>query len=261
MFVEQRLDQFLQALGARGSITVDQAAELAGVSQDTVRRDFNRLAERGLALRTHGGIMTRDNYVHDSTIRERRIQHAAQKAAIARAAAALVVDNETIALDGGTTTFGVIAHLSPAASLTLITYSLDAAIEVARRPNMSAIVLGGVVREPTLSVVGPDAMAMVRTFHANTFLLGANAVSLEFGLMTPNRMEAELKTALIAISDRVVLLVDSSKINKRALVTFGSLDSVTTLVTDAGADPQFCEQLRQKGTQVIIARQEQGAAQ
>ena len=256
MFVEQRLEQFLQALSSAGSITVEQAVELTGVSADTVRRDFNRLAGRGLVVRTHGGIMSRDGYVHDSPIRERKVQRAAEKAAIARAAAALVVDNETIALDGGTTTFGVIEHLRADLTLTVITYSLDAAIEVARRPNMSAIVLGGLVREPTLSVVGPDAMAMVGNFHANTLLLGANGVSLELGLMTPNRMEAELKAALIGISDRVVLLADSSKIHKRALVTFGSLKAVTTLVTDAGADPSFLEQLRQSGIEVIIAQQE-----
>ena len=184
------------------------------------------------------------------------LQRAAEKAAIARAAAALVVDNETIALDRGTTTFCVIEHLRAHLTLTVITYSLDAAIEIARRPNMSAIVLGGLVHEPTLSVVGPDAMAMVGNFHANTLLLGANGVSLELGLMTPDRMEAELKTALIGISDRVVLLADSSKIHKRALVTFGSLKAVTTMVTDSGADPSFLEQLRQSGIEVIIAQQE-----
>ena len=253
MFVEERLEQFLNLLGAHGSMTVEQAVELTGVSADTVRRDFNRLAERGLVVRTHGGIVHRDTVAPDSPIRERRVQNAAQKALIARAAASMVVDHETIALDAGTTTVGMIEHLTRLQNLTVITYSLDLAGEVVRRANMTAVILGGMIRESTLSVVGPEAIAMVKSFHANTLFLAANGLSEEHGLLTPNRMEAEVKRALIDSADRVVLLLDSSKIGRRALVSFAPVDAVSTLVTDAGADEEFCDRIRARGIEVVIA--------
>lgn len=253
VFVEERLEQFLNLLGAHGSMTVEQAVELTGVSADTVRRDFNRLAERGLVVRTHGGIVHRDTVAPDSPIRERRVQNAAQKALIAHAAASMVVDHETIALDAGTTTVGMIEHLTRLQNLTVITYSLDLAGEVVRRANMTAVILGGMIRESTLSVVGPEAIAMVKSFHANTLFLAANGLSEEHGLLTPNRMEAEVKRALIDSADRVVLLLDSSKIGRRALVSFAPVDAVSTLVTDAGADEAFCDRIRARGIEVVIA--------
>ena len=235
-------------------MSVEQAVELTGVSADTARRDFNRLAERGLVVRTHGGIVHRDTVAPDSPIRERRVQNAGQKAVIARAASALVVDNETIALDAGTTTVGMIEHLAQIQNLTVITYSLDLAGEVARRSNMTAVILGGMIRESTLSVVGPEAIAMVKGFHANTLFLAANGVSEVHGLLTPNHMEAEVKRALIDIADRVVLLVDSSKIGRRALVSFAPVDAMAVLITDAGADGEFCDRMRSRGIDVIIAQ-------
>lgn len=251
MLVEERHRAILDRLKLSRSLEVDAAAELCGVSADTIRRDFRKLAEEGLVRRTHGGILPAEQFTFDSPIGAREVLHREEKMRIGRYAGGLVGEGETVALDAGTTAIEVIPYLAEIRALTILTYSLDVARAAVDTGRLNCITLGGIVRRNTYSAVGPDAVAMLRRFQATTLFLAANAVSIERGLMTPNRMEAEIKQELIGISQRVVLLADSSKLGRRALVSFCDLSDVDMLVTDTGADPGQLELLRELDIEVV----------
>lgn len=251
MLVEERHRAILGHLSDRGRLTVEEAARLLGVSPDTIRRDFRRLSEEGLVARSHGGILAPRTLAADSRLEERSRRRRAQKLRIAEAAAELLMSSETVAVDAGSTTVEVVPHLARLEAITIVAYSLDVAAAGLRLPGATCIMVGGVIRPHTRSAVGPEALAMIRRFHLSTAVIGANAVDIELGLMTPNRMEAEVKSALIDAAERILLLADSSKLEARALVSFAQLRQVDVLITDTDADPGVLARIRRLGPQVL----------
>lgn len=229
---------------------MEEAAELCNVSQDTIRRDFRKLAAESLARRTHGGIVLAEEYAPDTSFRDRKVLHSEEKRRIGAEAASLLRPAETIAIDAGTTAVEAVPFLSAIPDLTILTYGLDVARAAVDSGMMSCIMLGGLIRANTYSAVGPDALAMLKRFQVTTLLLAANAISPDLGLMTPNRMEAEVKQGLISIAQRVILLADSSKIGRRALVSFADFSDIDVFVTDKGADPTLLEKLEAQGIEV-----------
>lgn len=253
MFIEERLERILRRLAFKGSLSVGEASEYLGVSPDTSRRDFTRLTKRGLAVRTHGGLMSAERVSFDPAMREKVVQNREEKEAIGRAAAALVGDAQTIVIDAGTTTERIVGFLSGRKDLTIITDALNIAVETTKR-ELPTIIVGGAIRSSTLSITGPDAVDMIRHYHADKLFLGVSAVSLTKGLMTPNRLEAEIKRALMEIAGEIIVVADSAKINKTALYSFGTLKDVSVLVTDAGADTAFLEAVTELNVKVVTAQ-------
>ena len=251
MLVEERHQLMLTHLRSSQALTVEQAAGLCGVSADTVRRDFRKLAARGLARRTHGGIVLTESYAPDTSNLDRRGLYHAEKVRIAEATARLIQPGETLAIDAGTTVIEMIPHLAAIPDLTVVTYGLDVARAAVDSSGMSCIMLGGVIRGKTYSAVGPDTLGMLERFQITTFVLGANAVSVSLGIMTPNRMEAEVKRRLVEISQRVILAADSSKIERRALVSFCDFSNIDTFVTDEGAEPGVVKAMIGRGVTVL----------
>ena len=251
MLSEERLENILDLLRQRRRVSAQDVADHCQVSLGTVRRDFKKLAERNQVIRMHGGILAKDNYAYESETEFRKREHTAAKQAIACKAAEFIGDDEVVAIDAGTTTVHAVEHLKDRKHLTVVTYSLDIATEAIKYPNLTTLIAGGTIRHKTLSIMGPETIAMFRKIHVDTFLLAASALTLERGLMNGNSMETEVKKMLMKISDRIILLVDSSKIYQKALVSFASIEDVDIFITDRGADPSFVQQVAEKQVKII----------
>ncbi len=251
MFSEERLERLLDLLRLRKHVSAQEAADYCQVSLGTIRRDFKKLAERNQVLRMHGGILAKDDYAYESRTEVRKGEHSDAKKAIACKAAEFVDDGEVVAIDAGTTTVYTVDCLKEREHLTIVTYSLDIANETVKYPHLTTVIAGGMIRHKTLSVMGPETIDMLRKMHVDTLLLAASALTLEDGLMNGHSMEAEVKKLLIEIADRVILLADSSKIHKKALVSFASLEDVDMFITDHGADPAFIQQAAEKQIEII----------
>lgn len=256
MLAEQRLHEIMTRLRAAGTLTVESVAREFGVSLDTVRRDFNRLASRPGVRRAHGGILL-DRTERDSTLAEREQRSSREKLAIARAAAEMVEPRETIILDAGSTTALMVEYIT-APEVTLITCSVAIAARAFVRENLTVFIMGGLVHSTTGSTVGDDALHMIRSMQASTAFLGANGFGLESGLVTPNYHEAGNKRAIMDVSRRRILLADSSKLGRHALARFGELREMDAIVTDAGIPDGELEALRRHLEQVITVEVKQG---
>lgn len=236
----------------RGSIRASELVDLFGVADETIRRDLSRLADLGLLHRAHGGAVAAPTRA-ESTFSRRLQEHEAEKIAIARAAAELVVDGSTIIIDSGTTAVHFARAIQSKRDLVVITNAVTNAIELMESPDVTVVLTGGVVRPTTLGAVGDLAVATLGELRVDQTFLAINSVSLEGGLTYPSFEEVAVKRAMIAASAEVILLADHSKFGHDSLVRVASLDVLTRIVTSEGCDPEIVAALRELGIDVILA--------
>ncbi len=253
MFLEERLEKILKIINEKDRLTVKEASILLGVSNDTVRRDIIKLVNKNLVMRTHGGIVSKSNILFDPALEERVIEHKEDKEKIAMQASSMINDSEVIILNAGTTTERIVKYLSNVKNITVLTNALNIAINTIRYNDIKTIIIGGNVRKRNLSIIGPDSINMIKNYHAKKLFIGISAISIERGLMTPNRMEAEINSELLKIAEKVIVVTDSSKIGSMSLYSFGKIDDIDVIITDKNADEGFLAELKNRNKEVIIA--------
>jgi len=241
-------------LETEGRVTVNDLVRRFGVSTVTMRADLDTLAESGALVRSHGGAVRRLDPVQDYSVAFKETMHHAEKVRIGLAAAGLLKPNQTIILDSGTTTLQVARHIKQQKlkGLTVVTNALNIAGELVDAPNVSLIMLGGLLRQVSNSFVGPQAERMLAALHADHLFLGVDGLDLEVGPTTPDILEAELNSLMIAVSTEVTIVADSSKIGRRSLSTIGSLPAIHRLITDDRIKPEAAQALKARGLELIV---------
>ena len=245
----------LGLLDAQGHMALGGLARELCVSEATVRRDVATLAAQGLLERTHGGARpNRGNRELPVRLRDGRNQLV--KARIATAAAAEIPPGKhAIALTGGTTTAEVVRALANRNDLTMITNSLSVGMLAADQGQSRVLIAGGVLRPNSLELVGQLAEATLRLVNIGTAMVGADGVSAAGGLTTHDETEARTNHTMIERAQRVVAVVDSSKVGTITLARMADLGEIDMLITDAGVDPTELEKIRAAGVEVQLVPQ------
>jgi DeoR family fructose operon transcriptional repressor len=236
MLRSEREDRIVSLLAEAesGLLRVKDLSASLGVSQMTIRRDLESLEERGLVRRVRGGAMHMDNaLLFEKSFRRRGREFFYEKIAIGRAAAAHVKDGDVIILDAGTTTLQVARHIR-AQRVTAVTNALPVAAELAARPSVSSILLGGNLKGPELCTVGPMVSESLAEMAADTLFLSAAGFSPERGLMDPDMREAAVKRSMIQAARRVILVADSSKYQAICFAHIAPIGQLDLLITDTG---------------------------
>jgi DeoR family transcriptional regulator of aga operon/DeoR family fructose operon transcriptional repressor len=182
----------------------------------------------------------------------RRELHLAEKQRIGRAAAALVRDGDSIALDASTTAWQIARHLKDRRELTVVTNGLFIALEFLDSPAVTVVMPGGSLRAASASLVGELGACILERYHVQKGFFGAGGFTLEEGLTDTNQYEVELKQRMVDRSKEVIAIVDSSKWGQ---VTFASLASVAQLdrvFSDEAAPAEMVTDLRQRGIEVTL---------
>ena len=246
-----RQSQILHAVARDGFVTVSNVAPRLGVSEMTVRRDFGVLEEKGLVSRTHGGAVRREVFDAEEPIFERRRRaNAGAKEVVARAAAALVRPGETIGLDVGTTALALAEELGRRSDLRIFTNNLRAAIQLSA--GRSPVYLpGGLVRDSELSVVGPAAVAQLRTYFLDRVFIGVSGL-IQSGFYDYSLEDCEVKRAFIDQAGQIVVLCDASKFDHRSLALVCALAEVDVLVTDRAPPSHLADALGAADVQVVV---------
>ncbi|MFD0662763.1 DeoR/GlpR family DNA-binding transcription regulator [Thermocatellispora tengchongensis] len=240
-------------------VRVTDLAEIFGVSSVTIRGDLELLDRQGAVRRVRGGAIhakaappaapSYEVAPGDSAIENTRL---------ARHAAALVTDGESIIIDtGATTTFLARALVARGdlSDVVIFTNSLRVAVELEPAiPRFSVLVTGGTLRPGTHSLVDPLGAPMLERIHADTVFLDCHGVHLESGVTGANLLEAEVKRRMIGASRRRIVLAESTKLGRTGLAPICALSEVNLLVTDADAPPGFVAAARERGTEVEPAR-------
>ncbi|GAA1810682.1 DeoR/GlpR family DNA-binding transcription regulator [Nesterenkonia flava] len=226
---ESRRSRLLEILGAEGRITISDAAETLGVSEMTLRRDLGDLESLGQVRRVRGGAVAP---LQPQSFSERSSKQAAAKRLIAQKAQRLVPREGVCAFDASSTIGVLLSGLSDAADLTVVTNSAENFRAAEDRPGVTPVLVGGHRERRTDSFVGPHASLTAASLHYSAFMTSAAALDAEWGSSEATAGEAALKRVFHEHADITVLLVDSSKLNSRAVARALGLEEVDVLVTE-----------------------------
>lgn len=256
MFAEERYRLILQAVNNNGKATVMELSEALGVTAVTVRRDLEKLEERGLLLRTHGGAMAitmeGTDTAYERTFQEKLGKFAEEKGRIAQTAADLVVDGEAILLTPGTTNTLLYRKLVGKNDLTIVTNAANIVLQENDAPNHDVILTGGKLRAKSYALVGPLAEQSLNAIRVDKLFLGVDGFDLQEGLTTPNLLEASINRKMIEISKQVIVVADHSKFGRVFFSKITSLDVVHTVISDSGLSERMAAAIRDVGIKLLL---------
>ncbi|WP_456276482.1 DeoR/GlpR family DNA-binding transcription regulator [Bacillus sp. AK128] len=253
MLAIERHERILDQLDKNKIVKVSELGMLLEVTEKTIRGDLELLEQRGLLKRIHGGAKLAEGEERMLPIVDRQLGHSEVKLAIARAALKLIKPNETILMDGGSTTLAV-AKLLGEFPITVITNDIIIANVLLTKSNVQLIVLGGTRIEKSSSLVGSQATEMLNRMRVNRLLFGSTGVSIEHGLTVFNSIHADWKKQIINIADHITLLADSTKFEKVALIQFASLEEVDEIVTDSNLSESIKGKFKSNQVRLHFAR-------
>lgn len=230
---------------------VDLCDELK-VSSVTIRKDLKLLEDKSLLFRTHGGATINNPYAVDRPVNEKEKIQSSEKNKIGLAAAKLLRDNDSVVVASGTSLLYFVKNIPNNLNLTVVTSSLNIAVELVAEPLVEVILLGGMLRKSSSSVTGAYAEQILQDFYFNTLFLGVDGIDLDHGLTTTNAMEAHLNRKMIAVSQKVVVLADSTKFGKRGFGKICGFEDVDQIITDKGISDQIINHLEGLGVKVTI---------
>jgi DeoR/GlpR family transcriptional regulator of sugar metabolism len=240
MLARQRQAFILDRVREDGAVRVADLVRELGVSDMTVRRDLEILDERGLLEKVHGGATSiAGSAVFEPGFAVKSSLQQAEKDAIADAAVGLAEPGMAVAVSAGTTTYALAQRLANVPGITVVTNSIQVAEVLYRagRPDQTIILTGG-VRTPSDALVGPFAVAALRTVHVDLVFVGVHGMDPRSGFTCPNLLEADTDRALIEAGRRLVVVTDASKWGVIGISSIARLDQADTLITDAGLAPE-----------------------
>lgn len=256
---KERRNSILEELHQQGRIDVKECAKKYEVSEVSIRTDMEYLERKGLLIRVKGGAISRALVTDEEEllVEHKAREHSQEKKAIGKAAAALISEGETIILDSGTTTLEVAKCLGGFKDLTIITNGVNIAMELAKYPQLSVIMLGGYMRSQSLSITGMNAESTLKDYYVDKLFLGVDSISLDKGLSTPSADEASINRTMIECSKEVIAVFDSSKFNKRSFANICQPSTLGTVVTDEGISKEAAAGLVNAGVRIIAVKVDQ----
>jgi DeoR/GlpR family transcriptional regulator of sugar metabolism len=257
VLARQRQALILERIRDEGAVRVAELVRLLGVSDMTVRRDLEALHEQGLVEKVHGGATARSgNALFEPGFAAKSTLQQHEKEAIAAAAVALVEPGMAIGLSAGTTTYALARALVDIPRLTVVTNSIPVAdaLYTPTRSDQTIILTGG-VRTPSDALVGPFAVAALRTVHLDIVFIGVHGMEPRSGFTTPNMLEAETDRTLIEAGRRLVVVADASKWGVVGISSIARFDEADVLITDAHLEPDAQAILRDAVRELIVVGQ------
>lgn len=253
MLAANRHEEIIKLLHKDRFVKVSQLGRLFNVSEETIRRDLDKLEKDGLLKKLHGGAVPVDiaNVDNIKPIKERIEENISEKSVIARLAYDLIEDGDTLILDTGSTILHL-ARILDDKNVTVITNDISIAYELSQKDNINLIISGGNLRPNSYTIIGPECEKAFATFNVNKLFLSTSGIKLQQGLTTSNNTDAFIKQRMIASADKTICLADHSKFGRVALVTFADLSDLDIIVTDSAVDSSYSDALNDMGVRIII---------
>jgi len=251
----ERQHRILALLERKGEVLLNELKEVfPEVSTMTLRRDLMRFENEGILVRTHGGAISVKK-LHSGTSEEdpydlRARENIEAKMEIARKAAPLVETGRSIYLDAGSTTM-CLADVIPDNNFSFITSGINIGLNLMKKQKVSVITLGGLVNRRTLSVSGPNAILFLDHINIDLAFMSSSGFSIENGFTISNMYECDLKRKVIQNAKKVIMLMDSSKINKNLPFTFSKLNDIDILITEQNVSLEIEKETQKYGVQLL----------
>lgn len=232
--------------------TILELSEVFDVSDVTIRRDLKALEGEGLVQLMHGGSVHNVNNQHEPPILQRQYENHEAKLRIARAAANLVQDNESIFVGSGSTAMYVARFLKERRGLTVITNALTIVNELAPYKDVTVIILGGMLRPSELSMIGHVTEQTLRQVRVDKVIIGIRGIDLNAGLTNDYLPEVMTDRAILAMGSKVILLADHTKFGRIASSYVAPIQDITTLVTNKETSQDILNVIHEQEIEVLV---------
>lgn len=254
MFVSERRSQIMHFLQDKQRLTVKELASKIGVSEATLRSDLNQMEEEGLLTRTHGGAILNEFATSETSFSARAKRNQKEKRLIAEKALDFVVEKQCILLDASSTTIEL-AYLLKQKNirLTVITNGVKTALELNENPNITVILIGGMLTKGSSSLEGTLGIDILDQVNIDLMFTSANGFTPESGLTDFNLYEVQLKRELVKKSKVVIALIDHSKIGTISSAVFAKTNQVNTIITDKEIEESITNELTSRNIELINA--------
>jgi len=253
---EKRRIELMNLIQQEKTLSVEKIASLFNISPITARRDLEKLQERGLISKVHGGAILKDSLIQEPVFDERVKLFTGEKDKIAKEASKRIKDDDSIILESGSTCLNVVKYLTNKNNLKIATAGISIANELARllsyKHDFEVSVCGGILRPKSNTYVGPHAVNFFKNTNVNISFIGAVAISLKKGLSTATQFDAEISRAIIESGRQVILLTDSSKFDKESYINFASLNEINEIITDKKIDEKIADNIREMGIKLTL---------
>lgn len=241
MLAIERRQDIMALIRRKKSVRVHDLAIQYDVTEETIRRDLDKLDKEGKVTKTYGGAVL-ENLVSDNpSFTDRLKVNMSQKKTIGAKAAELIEEGETIFIDMSTTALEVIKAVPDTMTITVITNSLEAIIELSKRQNICLVTIGGTFDRSNLFMGGAMANEFIEHYYVDKTFFSVKALSKNRGMMDSKEEVAEIKSKMVLNSREAILVIDGSKVDKTALFNMIALDHVSTVVTDHHLDQEWAE--------------------
>lgn len=246
-------------LANKKEVEISSLSQKLGVSEITIRRDLKKLELEGVLIRTYKGaaLASKKESVDDS-IHARMLENQTAKELICKYAKDMIVDDDIILIDASTTAFHLCKYIIDR-KLTVVTNSINVAYALSNARDINVVVVGGILRKESMSLVGQIAIDEVKKLNITKSFISAKAISYKDGLTDVNMFEIETKRAAISRSGEVVVLLDHHKINKVSLLKICEKEAISKIIVDglvpfSTEESETLDSFRKDGIKVIVAK-------
>jgi DeoR family fructose operon transcriptional repressor len=254
MLAEERRFRIREILTMQRTISASELCSTLEVTPATIRRDLAALEDEGVLVRSHGGAVSRMSSTKFQPSYETLARiNSEEKVAIARAAEKLILDGDTVFLEGSTTVLELAGRLHNRNRLTVVTNSPTIVCQLQHSAAVTVLCTGGDLQKDTFYFSGEWAQRALSEIRLDKAVVGVSAIDPGYGISTANHAEAQIKKMIVKAAKTRIGLADHSKFGKQSFAYVGPVADLTTLVTDKGTDPKYIDELREAGIEVIVA--------
>lgn len=253
MLAIERRNQILDKLQADRRVVVSELSRIYDVSEETIRRDLEKLVNDGYAIKSYGGAVINENTNLDLPFNIRKNRNVVGKQKIGDLMCDLIREGDSVMLDASSTAVYIAKRLRDKGlkNLTIITNSVEILIELFEMPDWTILSTGGISRGGSFALVGPQTDKMLKSYHVDRAVVSCKGLDLHAGVTDSDEMHANNKKTMLEAAKEKILAADSSKFDRIAFTAIGNLDELTTIVTDEKPEERWLKYFDEIGVRCV----------
>ncbi len=251
MLAIERRNAILARLAADGKVIVSNLSDEFDVTEETIRRDLEKLENDGLAKRTYGGAVKKDTFNTDLPFQVRKQTNVEDKQEIALKIAAMIEDGDYLMLDASTTALYVVKNILDKKRITIITNSVEILIELAAKNDWNVLSTGGTLKPGSLSFVGRHAENMLSEFHVDMAIFSCKGIDMDRGVTDSNEKDTDIKKCMLKAAKKKILAVDGTKFDRISFTRVCDMRDIDIVVTNREPSEKWQQYLKDNNTELV----------
>lgn len=258
MLALERRNQILEKLQANKKVVVSELSQTYEVSEETIRRDLEKLEKEGFAIKSYGGAVLNESNNIELPLNLRKKKNVVGKQKIAQLINSIVSDKESLMLDASSTSVFIAKELKDKKQLSIITNSIEIIMELFDAVDWNVLSTGGLAKEGTFALVGPQTDRMLKSYHVDKAIISCKGLEMKIGVTDSDDLHAGNKKTMLDSATEKILAVDHTKFDNTAFVQIARFEDIDMVVTDEKPDVKWLQAFEDMGVKCIYPDEQLG---